>query len=120
MKRILATIISFTFPAIVFAQNTQYTLLEGGFLGQDTIDVTNIGGYLGALYQVFFTITVVISVVMVIWGGIEWMFSAIPGVKMEGKQRIFSALTGLLIALSSWLILYTINPDLLDFNLLIN
>lgn len=119
MKKILSFTLAWCLPLLVLAQGTQYTLLEGGLIGQDTVDVTNIGAYLLSLYKIFFTVTVVISVVMIIIGGIQWMFSAIPGVKLDGKGKIFSALSGLFIALSSWLILNTINPDLLDFSLVI-
>ncbi len=51
---------------------------------------------------------------MIIWGGIEYItsFGSLP--KMDsGKEKIQNAVIGLLIILISYLILQTINPQLL-------
>lgn len=119
MKIVFTFLLGLLIPIISMAQSGEYILLEGGVVGLDTVNVNDIGSYLSLLYQTFFTITVLISVVMIIWGGIEYAFSGIPGSKAQGLSRVWSALFGLLIALSSYLILYTINPDLLDFTLLV-
>ena len=53
---------------------------------------------------------------MIIWGGIQYITSELPGVKGEGKKRISDAILGLLVALGAWLLLYTINPSLINTN----
>lgn len=53
---------------------------------------------------------------MIIWGGVLYMTTDSWMGKDEGKTKILSALEGLGIALISWLILYTINPALVDFS----
>lgn len=51
--------------------------------------------------------------VMLVWGGVEWLTSAgNPSRITSAKDRMTSALLGLLIILTSWLILQVINPDL--------
>ncbi len=51
--------------------------------------------------------------VMLVWGGFQYLSSAgNPTAISDAKDRIKSALLGLLIILTSWLILQVINPDL--------
>lgn len=57
---------------------------------------------------------------MFTWAGIEYIVSESMGGKSDAKKRITGALTGLAIALVSYILLYTINPDLLNFKININ
>jgi uncharacterized membrane protein len=69
------------------------------------------GGFEGMLQRIFeITVyfTVILSVIMMIWGGVEYMGSESVFKKGEGKDRIKAALTGLLVALVSILIISTI------------
>ena len=51
--------------------------------------------------------------VMLVWGGFQYLTSAgNPTAIGDAKDRIKSALLGLLIILISWLILQVINPEL--------
>ncbi len=51
--------------------------------------------------------------VMIVWGGIQWMSSAgNPGATTDAKDKLRSAMLGLLLILSSFIILWTINPEL--------
>jgi Type IV secretion system pilin len=56
----------------------------------------------------------VLSMVMIVAGGIEYMTSELISSKEEGKKRITNAVLGLIVALGAFLILNTINPDLID------
>ncbi len=56
--------------------------------------------------------------VMLVWGGFEWLTSAGSPAKItEAKDKISSALIGLLLILASYLILQVINPELTTLNL---
>lgn len=56
--------------------------------------------------------------VMLVWGGFEWLTSAGSPAKItEAKDKISSALIGLLLILSSYLILQVINPELTTLTL---
>jgi hypothetical protein len=69
-----------------------------------------LNGMLEGLFRISVMLTIVLSVVMMIAGGIQYMGSESIFAKGEGKQRIFAAISGLLIALVSILIISTILP----------
>jgi hypothetical protein len=54
---------------------------------------------------------------MIVWGGLEIMLSESVFNKEAGKKKINEALLGLGLALVSWLILYIINPEILNFKI---
>ena len=65
-------------------------------------------------YYFIISIAGISAFVMLVWGGFEWMTSAgSPARISSAKDRISSALLGLLLILASWLILQVINPELL-------
>lgn len=89
-----------------------YTLLEP-LPGLASDRNVTIGDYLTALYNFFISIVGILAMVMIILGGIEYMTaSGNPGKATKGRERIQDAVLGLLLALLSWVILITINPDL--------
>ncbi len=96
-----------------------YQPLEpGAFAGFDkAANSTDLGGFLSQAFQFGLAIAAALAVVMIVWGGVEIMLSDSVMKKTDGKQRIWDAIWGLLLALFSWLILYTINPDILNFKL---
>ena len=51
--------------------------------------------------------------IMIMWGGILWLSSAAnPGLISTAKRKIFNAIIGAVILLSAYVILRTINPEL--------
>ncbi len=75
------------------------------------------GNYLNILIKIFIGICAVLAMIMIVIGGIEYMTSELISGKAEGKERITNAIFGLLLALGSYAILNTINPQLLDVSL---
>ncbi len=57
---------------------------------------------------------VLLSVFMTILGGMQYMTTDAFSGKEDGKDKIQAAIAGLLLALSAWLILYTVNPRILQ------
>lgn len=58
--------------------------------------------------------------IMIMWGGFLWLTSAAnPGNIVTAKKYIFNAILGAILLLSAYVILYTINPQLVggEFNL---
>ena len=93
-----------------------YVLLEPEIIeGAGTAPVTFIQ-YAKGIFVTILTLAIILAILMIVIGGLEYMFSAVPGSKSEGKDTIKAALFGLLIALAAWLILFTINPDILEEN----
>ncbi|MFA6524472.1 MAG: D-alanyl-D-alanine carboxypeptidase family protein [Candidatus Paceibacterota bacterium] len=78
---------------------------------------TGFAGYLNMMIQIFIGIAAVLSMIMIVMGGIEYMTSELVSGKNEGKERITHAILGLILALGSYAILNTLNPDLLNVGL---
>ena len=72
--------------------------------------------FLSQAFQFGLALAAALAVIMIVWGGVEIMLSESAFKKGDGKQKIQDAIYGLLLALVSWLILYTINPAILDWN----
>ena len=75
--------------------------------------------YLKGLIVAIVGLSIIFAVIMIVIGGIEYVAAAVPSAKSEGKKKIIGAISGLLIAIFSYLLLITINPDLISvgFNL---
>ncbi|MEI8130331.1 MAG: hypothetical protein WCG55_02385 [bacterium] len=75
---------------------------------------TGVGDYLKGMIKLIMGLIMVFAVFMVVVGGIEYMSSVQVGEKEGAKTRIIGALGGVVLALSSYLILNTINPNLVN------
>lgn len=78
---------------------------------------SSLGNYLSLLFKTLIGLAGALSVLNIVIGGFEYILSEVPGVKTSGKERIRNSLIGLILALAAWLILYTINPDLVNLSL---
>ncbi len=74
----------------------------------------NIGlrGYLQGLFKWGISIAVMLAVLMITYGGVLYMTTDAVTGKSEGKAKIWAAIAGLVLALSAWLILETIDPNI--------
>ncbi len=70
--------------------------------------------YLSIIFALLIGIAGLLAVIMIVVGGIEYMSTDAFSGKEEGRERVTQAIVGLLLALGAWLILYTINPDILS------
>lgn len=85
-------------------------------------EVTNdFVGYVLQAYQFGIGIVGIIAVGMIVYGGIliAWNTESIDK-KGKGREMITSALTGIAVLFGSYLLLKTINPELVKFNLITN
>ena len=83
------------------------------FGGLDLNNQQDLAQLIAWLYYFIIGISGFAAFVMLVWGGIQWLTSAgNPSKTEDAKDRITSALLGLVIILASWLILNVINPDL--------
>ena len=93
---------------------------EGGELSNIDVSGDNaLGQYLNIIIKLAIGLAAVLAVVMIVMGGIQYMTTELVSGKEDGKRRITNAVLGLLVALGAWLILYTINPNLLSTTLVI-
>lgn len=76
------------------------------------------GSYINALYILSISLAALLAVIKIIVAGVKWMLTDVVTSKEDAKKDIQAALTGLLIIISAVVILTTINPNLVKFNLL--
>jgi hypothetical protein len=121
MKKILFLIlitilIGFFWAPLIFAQEQEgqgYILLEPLPTSYGEIGGTDLAGYLEWLFTFAISIAGILAVLMIVIGGMQYITAYGNPSRIENaKNRITQALIGLLLAVSAWLILYTINPDL--------
>ena len=76
-----------------------------------------IGEYVSALYNYVLGIVGILAVVVIIFAGGIWLTAGGSPERIKTAQEyIFGAVTGVVLAFGSYLILYTINPDLVRFD----
>lgn len=78
---------------------------------------TNLSYYLTGMFKVGVISAGILAFLMMVWGGLSYLSTDVITGKEEGKARIQRALGGLVLALASYIILYTINPNLVSLNL---
>lgn len=82
----------------------------GGFSFQDPCPL---GKFLNLFIDLFIGIVAVLSMIMIVMGGINYVMSDLVTSKEVAKSNIQNAIFGLIIALSCYIILNTVNPNLL-------
>jgi len=126
MKRFLITLVfliillSAAFPLFVLAQNAEYEPLvalpgtgEGGTIGNKVTLAT----YLPGIFNLTIAVAGALAVIVMVIGGVQYLSTDAISGREAGKERMTNALVGLLLALASWVILYTLNPKILVFDL---
>jgi type IV secretory pathway VirB2 component (pilin) len=109
--------LSLLFPVLVFAAGYQPLAPVPDLTSFEAKSApTDLGSYLQDLYKFLVGAAAALAVIMVIWGGVEYMTTDAIGHHEEGKQKIQNAVLGLLLALSSYIILKTVNADLLKLD----
>lgn len=96
-------------------------ILDPDICNQATEDqICDINVFINFLLKLLIGIAAVILVVKLIIEGYIYMTTDVPFLKAGAKKTFFDALMGLVIALSSYLILNTINPRLVENDININ
>ena len=107
---------SFTLKANAITLNLHYPTF--GNININSESGQDLNQIIAWLYYFIVGISGFSAFFMFVWGGFEWSSSAgDPGKITEAKDRITSAAIGVLIVLSAYLILQTINPELTTLTL---
>jgi len=97
-----------------------YTLSEsipGGPTEGQKVKVEDTGKYFEAIFNFVLAAAAILAVIMIVIGGLKHIGAAgNPNTIKDAKDQIYWAILGLILALSSWMILNTINPDLLKLD----
>jgi hypothetical protein len=73
--------------------------------------------YIPYIFNLLIGLSAVWAVLMIVIGGFQYMSTDAIQKKEDGKKRIQNAVYGLVLVIGAWLILWTINPNLLTLNL---
>ena len=94
-----------------------YTLLQPlPREGTDLSENVTLKQYLTWAFRFVLALAGFLVVMMIVIGGVEYIISgASEASRSDAKKRINNAISGLVLALVSYLVLYTINPSLVDF-----
>lgn len=101
-------------PMFVYAETAtpiKYTPIEDiPFVGKQS----EFTAYLKAIFQFGIAAIAIVSVITIMIGGYLYIFSGGSKEVEKAKSMVVNALLGLGLALVSWIIVYTINPDLVE------
>jgi len=100
--------------AVLAADDLSYTVLAPLPGVEKT---TTLETYIPAIFKLAIGLSAVAAILMIVIGGFQYISSDAIMKKLEGKERIKNAVFGLVLVISAWLILNTINPNLLNINL---
>lgn len=124
MKKFIFMIIimlslSSIFPLFVNAEPAadSYVMIATGTPLSDSSGKTDMATFLPAVFKLGIGIAGALAVIYIIVGGFQYLSTDAINGKEEGKERINNALIGLILAISAYTILNTINPKLVDLNL---
>lgn len=79
--------------------------------------VCDINTLISFIFKTLVSLTAVVLVIRLMVVGYEYMITDMPFKKAGAKEDLMASLAGLVLALSAWLILNTINPKLLENNI---
>lgn len=82
--------------------------------GFDFNDSCPLGKFMNIFIDIFIGIVAAIAMIMIVMGGINYVMSDLVTSKEDAKNNIQNAILGLVIALTCYLVLNTINPNLLN------
>lgn len=83
---------------------------------EGNIYIPFIGQYIVGIYKWALLVAGIVATIMIILGGFTYLTSGGDASRAgEGKERITSAIFGLILLLGSYLMLYLLNPDLVQF-----
>ena len=125
MNKILTiTFISFSLLVIGYTltpdvQAAGYTLSVPIPTRDGTVtEIQGIGDYIRVIYRFSLGIGMLLAVAAIIFGAIQWTASAGNQSKIsDAKDRMLQAIYGVVLLMGAVLILYTINPQLVNLNL---
>jgi hypothetical protein len=109
--------VELTFAASANAGSDAYQLLAPIPEFGDSYNVGSFDKYVNIFIKLSITVAAILAVIFIVLGGFKYMTSESLSLKEEGKENIKNAIIGLILLSASFLILNTINPQILKFKL---
>jgi hypothetical protein len=120
--RIVIMSVLLSMPSFALAQANlipEYQPLAGGIPGiTDTGSTPTLMGYLNAIFTLVISVGAMLAVIRIALAGFQYLSTDAWGSKEEALGTIRAVLIGLIVLLLSTVILRTINPDLLNLDIL--
>ena len=82
--------------------------------GSSVMTSIDLSDFISYAYKFMLALAVVLAVFMITVGGFEYMLSGAADTKNDAKKKIWDAVWGLVLALVAYLLLYTIDPNLVS------
>jgi len=99
---------------IILDAQAEYTLtVDYPTIGEVT-PTNELTGYIRYIYLLGLSLVSITALGALVYGGFTYMLSGTVTTKDEAKKYIWGAISGLVLALAAYLILNTINPDLVS------
>ncbi len=120
MRRTLAALLVFcslTVAGTAFAGDFVPIVPLPNPSGGVSTDAGSLGEYLNAGFTLALAVGAVFAVINIGIGGFEYMMSEAVTKKGDGRTKIMQSLFGLIILLVVYLVLFVINPDILNLDL---
>lgn len=84
--------------------------------GSYAVSIPWIGQYISGIYNYGIGIAGILAAIILMTGGVLWLISAGDASKItQAKELITGSVIGLIILMTSYLLLYTVNPELTKF-----
>lgn len=104
-----------TVPPVIFHPNITIpnSKIDANNAAGITVDGTTIGVWFSAIYIFFSGVVGILAAVMVMYGGLKWLTAGGNASRVtDAKDTIYSAIIAIILTLGAYVLLYTINPDL--------
>lgn len=110
-ERMTAPVLNISIPGISLTK----PFLRGG-----DIIIQFLPEYIAGVYRYALGIAAILAVVMIMIGGVQYIIGSSTGSEAvtAARTRITNAITGLVLVLSAYLVLYVVNPNLTAFDAL--
>ncbi|OJI08645.1 MAG: hypothetical protein COV08_03680 [Candidatus Vogelbacteria bacterium CG10_big_fil_rev_8_21_14_0_10_49_38] len=92
----------------------EYVLLEPSIVPAAQKGEVNLVSYLQGAYVTLFVVIIASAVLSLVYFGFNYMISDIPNNKADALKRFQGVIWGLVIALTTVMILELINPNLIE------
>ncbi len=80
----------------------------------DYVVVPYLAQYISGLYRYMLGISTLVAIIVVVYGGFQYLLGSTVGSTKLGMTLIKDAIAGLVVLYTSYIILYTINPNLVN------
>lgn len=116
MKIFLFVFLILIAPGIVFGVQDFVPLapISGVKIGPNT----TLPEYINSVFVVIISVAAMLAVLRIVTGGFKYIIEESVSAKGEARGVIQGAIIGLLLLLGSWIILTTINPQIVDLSVL--